>query len=64
MSCGVTAVQASAVLVKPGQFTGRKQLNALTPEDHKTGLQAWIKKVCMYVYIFFLLFEWAIEILY
>lgn len=56
MSCDVTAVQASAVLVKPGQFTGRKQLNALTPEDHKTGLQAWVKKVhSMYTFSFFCL---------
>ncbi|CAI8058112.1 Protein Son [Geodia barretti] len=36
--------QASAAIVKPGQYTGRKQLNALTPGDHKTGLQAWVKK--------------------
>ena len=36
-------VQAS--LAAPGQYTGKTQLTALTAEDHKTGLQAWVKKV-------------------
>jgi hypothetical protein len=35
--------QAQA-MQNPGKYTGKKQLNALTPEDHKTGVQAWIKK--------------------
>lgn len=34
--------------IKPGQYTGKKQLNALTREDHKTGIQAWARKVHTY----------------
>lgn len=30
--------------VKPGLFTGQKQLNQLTKEDHKSGIQAWVRK--------------------
>ena len=45
--CGMY-VQASVwagAQIKPGQYTGKKQLNALTKEDHKTGIQAWVRKV-------------------
>ena len=31
--------------MKPGLFTGQKQLNQLTKEDHKSGIQAWVRKV-------------------
>ena len=44
------AVQASS-WATPGQYTGKAKLAALTSEDHKTGFQAWVKKVSRLIYL-------------
>ena len=35
--------------VKPGQFTGQSTLRPLTKVDHRQGVQAWARKVSVFV---------------